>query len=421
MKAFWTLSLLLLLFNSELFAQNGEEIDWDYEIDLLARELSEKHPDLFFSTDSAWYFHSMRQVARETPGKSLFQVSIELQQVLASMGDAQTQINYHFLVEKNKILPFEFYWFEDGIYILEADKAYEALLGKKLTAINDVPIEVVIDSLATLLVLDNQSVLKNQIPRMLVWFQVLEYFGFVSGKELSLTVLSSNKDEALSKVIYLPVELGEMLTVQPSTLPLGWQDQKSFFREQYFENEHLYYIQYNRCWSREAEEDYGSGASALFMPSFKEFEKEVFPVLKKKDIDKLVFDIRFNKGGHAAQGTEFIRKICKTLPKDHGNIFVLVGRMTNASAIVNTVDFMKSEEVLLVGEETSGKPNHFGEVNRFVLPESRLIVSYSTRYFTLLDEDLPALVPDVLTPLGFDQYMKGIDPAMEAVSLSPLP
>jgi len=27
----------------------------------------------------------------------------------------------------------------------------------------------------------------------------------------------------------------------------------------------------------------------------------------------------------------------------------------------------------------------------------------------------------VLTPLGFDQYMKGIDPAMEAVSLSPLP
>ena len=421
MKVFWTISLLLLLFNSELFAQNGEVIDWDYEIDLLARELSEKHPDLFFSTDSAWYFRAMRQVARATPGKSLFQVSIELQQVLASMGDAQTQINYHFLVEKNKILPFEFYWFEDGIYVLEADKVYEALLGKKLTAINDVPIEVVIDSLATLLVLDNQAVLKNQIPRMLVWFQVLEHFGFVSGKELSLTVHSTNKGEALSKVIYLPVELGEMLAVQPSTLPLGWQDQKSFFREQYFENEQLYYIQYNRCWSREAEEDYGSGASALFMPSFKEFEKEVFPVLKKKDIDKLVFDIRFNKGGHAAQGTEFIRKICKTLPKDHGNIFVLVGRMTNASAIVNTVDFMKSEEVVLVGEETSGKPNHFGEVNRFVLPESRLIVSYSTRYFTLLDEDLPAIVPNLVTPLGFDQYMKGIDPAMEAVSLIPLP
>ena len=421
MKVFWAFSLLLLLFNPGLFAQNGEVIDWDYEIDLLARELSEKHPNLFFRTDSAWYYHAMRQVARKTPGKSLFQVSIELQQVLAAMGDAQTQINYHFLVEKNKILPLEFYWFEDGIYVLEADKAYEALLGKKLTAINDVPIEVVIDSLATLLVLDNQSVLKNQIPRMLVWFQVLEYFGFVNGKELSLSVLSANKGEELSRTIYLPVELGEMLAIQPATLPLGWQDRKSFFREQYFENEHLFYIQYNRCWSRESEEDYGSGASALFMPSFKEFEKEVFPVLKKKEIDKLVFDIRFNKGGHASQGTEFIRKICKTLPKDHGDIFVLVGRVTHGSAIINTVDFMKSGKVILVGEETSGKPNHFGEVNRFVLPESRLIVSYSTRYFTLLDEDLPSIIPDVLTPLDFDQYMKGIDPAMEAIILTPMP
>jgi hypothetical protein len=421
MKLFWAFSLLLLLFNPGLFAQTGEVIDWDYEIDLLARELSEKHPNLFFRTDSTWFYHAMHQIARETHDKSLFQVSIQLQQVLAVMGDAQTKINYHFLVEKSKILPFEFYWFEDGIYVLKADKAYEALLGKKLTAINDVPIEEVTDSLATLLVLDNQSVLKNQIPRMLVWFQVLEYFGFASGNELSLTVLSASKGDALSRTIDLPVELGEMLAVQPATLPLGWQDRKSFFREQYFENEHLYYIQYNRCWSREAEEDYGSGASALFMPSFKEFEKEVFPVLKKKEINKLVFDIRFNKGGHASQGTEFIRKICKTLPKDHGDIFVLVGRVTNASAIINTVDFMKSEKVVLVGEETSGKPNHFGEVNRFVLPESKLIVSYSTRYFTLLDEDLPTLMPDVLTPLDFDQYMNGIDPAMEAVILTPLP
>lgn len=420
MKIFRTLPVLLLLLAPGLFAQSEEVIDWDYEIDLLARELAQKHPDLFFKYDSAWYFHAMKQVAKASPGKSLFQVSVRLQQVVAAMGDAQTQINYHFLIEKSKILPINFYWFEDGIYLLETDIAYESLLGNKLIALNDVPIEVVIDSLATLLVLDNQSVLKNQIPQILSWFQVLEYFEFVSGQQLSLTVENS-EGKAITETIHLPVELGEMIAVQPSSLPLGWQDQKSFFRDQYFENQRLYYIQYNRCWSREAEEDYGSGASALFMPSFKEFEKEVYPVLKKKEIDKLVFDIRFNKGGHAAQGTEFIKKICKTLPKKHGDIFVLVGRKTSAAAIINTVDFMKSEEVILVGEESSGKPNHFGEVKRFVLPESRLIVSYSTKYFSLLNDDPPAIIPDLMAPLGFDQYMKGIDPAMEAVNFTPLP
>jgi hypothetical protein len=82
---------------------------------------------------------------------------------------------------------------------------------------------------------------------------------------------------------------------------------------------------------------------------------------------------------------------------------------------------MNRTRVILVGEETSGRPNYFGEVKRFVLPESRLVVSYPTSYFSLLEEDLPALVPDIKTPMDFKQYMTGIDPAMEAVRNHPIP
>ena len=408
------LSSLLLLLNPMLQAQPGDIVDWDYEINLLARELANKHPNLFFSTDSSRYFEAMQQVARETHDKSLFQVAVRLQQVLADMGDAQTLINYHFLVEKSRILPLDIYWFEDGMYILETDKAYESLLGTRLRSINQVPLDVVIDSLASLLVVDNPMVLRNQVPRMLTWFQVLEYFGFASGDAISIGA-EDKSGKLLNVSIRLPVELGEMVNVHPSKLPLGWQDQKSFFWAKYFEEEELYFIQYNRCWSREAEEDYGSGASALFMPSFKEFEKDIYPVLRREAIDKLVFDIRFNKGGYAAQGTEFIHKICKSLPKKHGEVYVLVGRATSGSAIINAVDFTQAAKVVLVGEKTSGKPNFFGEVDRFVLPESRLIVSYPTRYFSLLDEELNALIPEVDAPMYFDDYIKGIDPAMEQI------
>lgn len=406
--------LLFVILAPLLQAQPGESIDWDYEIDLLARELAGLHPDLFFERDSLWYYDAMKEVASDTPGKSLFQVAVRLQQVLASMGDPQTLINYHFLVEKSRILPLECYWFEDGIYFLESEKAYEALLGKRLVAINQVPIDVVVDSLSTLLVAENQMVLKNQLPRMITWFQLLEYFGFAGGQELSIQA-EAPSGERVNQLIHLPVELGEMVSVHPSTLPLGWQDQKSFFRASYLQEEKLYYIQYNRCWSREAEEDYGSGASALFMPSFKEFEKQVYPELRKEEIRKLVFDLRFNKGGHAAQGTEFIRKICKSLPKDQVEIYVLVGRATNAEAIINAVDLMHTAHVIVVGEETSGRPNHFGEVKRFVLPESRLIVSYPTRFFSLMDADPPSIKPDLETPMDFKAYLNGTDPAMEEI------
>jgi hypothetical protein len=414
MKIFRTLGLLLLVIFPDLYSQTDEQIDWDYEIDLLARELAKKHPDLFFGTDSTWYYNQMSEVAAVAPGQSVFQVSVRLQQVLAAMGDAQTQINYHFLIDKSRILPLEFYWFEEGIYVLRTDRLYEPLLGKKLTAINRVPLEVVVDSLATLLVPGNPAVLYNSIPRMLTWFQLLEFFGFTSDESLSLTV-RNDAGEVVEIVIGMPVELGEMLEVSTRDRPLGWQDQKTYFRDLYFGDEHMYYIQYNQCWSREAEEDYGSGASALFMPSFKEFEKEVYPVLKKKEIEKLVFDMRFNKGGYAGQGTEFIHNICKALSKKQLDIFVLIGRATSEEAITNTLDFVNSAKVILVGEPTSGRPNYFGEVMRFVLPESRLIVSYATAYFSLLEEDQPALFPDIQAPVEFRQYINGIDPALEAV------
>ncbi|MDF1574833.1 MAG: hypothetical protein P1P86_06530 [Bacteroidales bacterium] len=212
-----TLILLLLLLFPGIHAQPGNEIDWEYEIDLLARELAAKHPGL---------------------------LSVELQQVLAAMGDAQTQVNYHFLIDKFRILPLELYWFEDGIYVLETDKQYEPALGKKLTAVNGFPLDTVIDSLATLLDNNNQSVLKNSIPRMLTWYQLPEHFGFASKEKLTLT-FSGSPEKTLH--VALPCKPGELVTVQPPSLPLGWQDQKSYFRDHYFENEHIYYIQYNRC------------------------------------------------------------------------------------------------------------------------------------------------------------------------------
>ena len=182
MRVIRILSVLMLLCpvlaSGNLAAQTDGEIDWDYEIDLLGRELAEKHPDLFFKIDSAFFFNEMRKVAAEAPGKSHFYIAVKLQQIMAMMGDAHTLVNYHFHVDKSLILPIESYWFEDGIYITQTDREYEALLGKKLTAINGFPLKVVIDSLSSLLVIDNQSLIKNHVPRMLTWFQLLSHFGF---------------------------------------------------------------------------------------------------------------------------------------------------------------------------------------------------------------------------------------------------
>jgi hypothetical protein len=401
-----------------LGAQSEPEIDWDYEIDLLGRELAEKHPNLFFRRDSAFFFHEMQKVAAEAPGKSHFHIAVKLQQILAKMGDAHTLVNYHFHVDKSLILPIESYWFKDGIYITQTDREYEVLLGKKLSAINGIPLHVIIDSLSTLLVHDSPSQIKYHVPRMLTWSQLLSFFGFSDVKNIQIHVTNAaGEEEKVS--MHLPASLGELVEVEGETLPLGWQDPKAYFREQYVEKDKIYYIQYNRCWSREVEEDHGSGAVALFMPSFKEFQKQVFKVLRKKEVDKLIFDLRFNSGGHPDQGSEFVRELHKAPIKGKGQFYLFVGRKTQAEAMINALDFMRDANVVVVGEESGGRPNHFGEVKRFVLPESGLIVSHSSRYFKLLEEDPASLVPDVEASISFQQYLDGVDPALEAVRLIP--
>ena len=56
---------------------------------------------------------------------------------------------------------------------------------------------------------------------------------------------------------------------------------------------------------------------------------------------------------------------------------------------------------VFVGEETGGKPNHFGEVKSFQLPSSKLPVSYSTKYFKRTDENMNTITPDVKIELSF--------------------
>jgi len=413
------LLLLFLIFPFEwMLAQQEAEIDWVYEIELLGAELAEKHPDLFFKVDSSTFFGDLNQIARSTKGQSTFAISVRLQQVIARMGDAHTLLNYHFNVDPDYILPINFYWYQEGIYILKAPHEYEQILGKRVVAINESPLDEVIDSLVTLIVDDNPSLVKNQVPRMIAWTQLLEYFGFANHEGLELVVAD---EEGLSEKVFisLPQADGEVAVVKPDSIPFGFRDQKVFFREHYFPAEKIYYIQYNHCWSREIEEEFGSGASALFMPSFKEFEKEVFQEIRKNPIHKLVFDMRFNSGGNSAQGTAFIKKLCKSNKKGEATIYVVIGRKTFSSAIINTVDFINMAEVVTVGEETGGKPNHFGEVKRFVLPESKLVVNHSTKYFTLVDEDVPSIQPQLRTPISFGDYMHGIDSAFEAIRTHP--
>ena len=150
------------------------------------------------------------------------------------------------------------------------------------------------------------------------------------------------------------------------------------------------------------------------VPSFKEFEEKAFKTIENESVEKIIFDIRHNGGGSSLQGTEFIKRLARLL-ETNTNIktYVVIGRATFSSAILNAMDFKRMTNAVFVGEETSGKLNHYGEVRNFQLPISKLSVNYSTKYFKVTDEDVNTIAPDVEIEVSFSDFIKGIDPVYE--------
>jgi len=99
-----------------------------------------------------------------------------------------------------------------------------------------------------------------------------------------------------------------------------------------------------------------------------------------------------------------------------GNLFVIIGRGTYSSALQNAITLQKDTSAILIGEPTGGKPNHYGEVRYFKLPNVGLLVQYSTRYWlNYPDSDPATLKPEIpAIPTTYD-LLAGRDPALEVI------
>ena len=137
---------------------------------------------------------------------------------------------------------------------------------------------------------------------------------------------------------------------------------------------------------------------------------EIHPVLK------LVVDLRNNGGGNSSLLMPFITTLKEREQiNQKGRLYVVVGRQTFSSAVLNALAFQNATKAVFIGEPTGGKPNHFGEVNGFKLKNSKIGIQYSTKYFTHSKEDAPSFNPDVLIKPSIRDYLEYRDPVLEYI------
>ena len=127
---------------------------------------------------------------------------------------------------------------------------------------------------------------------------------------------------------------------------------------------------------------------------------------------KIIVDLRYNGGGNSAIFDPFIDQLSKSYLNSKGKLFVLVGKRTFSSALMNAVELKRNTNSILIGEPSSGNINHYGEVRGFHLPKSNIVVAYSTKYWEIWKGKVGALKPDIHVEYSIKNYIKGKDEAL---------
>ena len=402
------LLLLLCTCMQAAFAQSGK-IDWKADLEFLTKELPEKHCNFFTARSKGEFVSGIEAIKAESERLTDFQVALKTQQLIARFGDSHTMLQFFQLIDQTQILPLGTLWVSDGLYITKTTPENKEILGLRIVAINDTPIATVIDSLSTLFTIDNQAIVKSIVPETVMSLQALEHFGFADSRQVKL-MLSDGKTQVVK-----PIHPDNaFVNFRPDSLAFATANRKVLFTSRYFPEDRIYYMLYNKCHSRELAAERGDAEAAQKLPSFEAFTRKAFETLNDKPVDKLIFDMRYNGGGNSSQGTEFVERLAQAL-KQHPQVavYVVLGRDTFSSAILNAMDFKQLTNAVFVGEETAGKPNHFGEVRSFQLPSSKVLVNYSTKYFTRSEKEIETIEPDMSIEMSFADFKKGVDPVFE--------
>jgi C-terminal processing protease CtpA/Prc len=86
-----------------------------------------------------------------------------------------------------------------------------------------------------------------------------------------------------------------------------------------------------------------------------------------------------------------------------------------SAAAENAAEFKSFLHATLVGEPTGGTSSSYGDEKLVVLPYSKLVVQYTTKWLGVKSKDEPdGLKPDVTVLRTFDDIVAGRDAVLEA-------
>lgn len=391
--------------STEVFSAS-KEVQWEQwaqDLDFLSNELPKRHKNLFHNISESGFKTQIEALKAKLPSMDQEEILVGFMKIIASVGDSHTTLGYR----PQQGLPLMLYWFKDGIAVLNTTGEYKNILYGRITALGNKPIEDIVAALKAIIPHENEAQVKNKITNLLTDPVILHGTRLIPHQDsASLTVrTTSGRTVTLEMKPLSFTSKPEWIvgTANESDLPLYLKNRRMFYWYKILPGSKTLYFKYNSCQNMTGQ-------------PFGDFVKKLFGTIDGERIKRIVIDLRHNGGGNSGLFAPFLEELEKREEfQRKGSIYVLIGRRTFSSAILNAIDLKKRTPAVFAGEPTGGKPNHYGEVRSFRLPQSGLQVTYSVKYFQVIEGDPVSLVPDMLIEPKISDYVKKYDPVLRNV------
>lgn len=377
---------------------------WQQDVDTFGRQLASSHVNLFFQLSRERFDSEVATLRAGVPSLDEASIVVGMMRILAMVGDSHTTLDVG-TFNGFRQLPLRFEWFSDGIFVVAAAEPFRETLGMRVRRLGVAPIEAVVEALTEVIPHENEAWLRFSAVSILSIPEVLEALSLAPDASAVALELEGENGRAVS--VEIPAEPRRptaFVDAGPEVVPLYRQRPGDNYWLALLEDSGTLYVQYRRASDAGAE-------------PFSAFAGRIVQLLDTEPVRALVIDLRHNSGGNSSLLEPLLGALERRPQWSSGEgLYTIIGRATFSSAIINAVDLKRRARAILVGEPTGGKPNHYGQVASFTLPNSGIRISYSTRFFRLLSDSDPAsLEPDVRVELSSRDYLEGRDPVLETI------
>lgn len=398
--------IVLVFISSIACAQSTKKEQWLSDLALYHQALESNHIDLYHQIDKASFESTINTISKSIDHLSDWEIALKLMRLTRKIGDGHTAVsitNWETHAFPMSVKKISNQW---RVVKISADK--KELLGARLESIDGTNIEEVERKLSNVVQYVENSHsevvrIGNYLPisELLYTLKITQsaqkaVFGLVTAdnKKLNLTVKALPKSE-------LAQQQYEHLSIQSSAVGKPKNADFDYLWYTNIEGTKATYIRFDNY------------------PSFEEmvgFVEKLIEFTTHNQSQQLVIDLRNNGGGDLYIGLVLANalNLVDSVDWKHG-VYVLTSGVTFSAGASNAALFRQLLNAQVVGTPTGSNPTGYQDMGEFVLPNSKLRITYSKRLFRIQEMITEGVQPDRLIKHDWESYSQGEDNVLNEV------